>query len=163
MANRVSYLKFLAQNKNSFVSDLVNVKQPNQGGQSLAITAGVDKSMEQRSATLPEAKMNQLLMLSDDPKQYYRALEELKREQLEKGRIREDHLFEDKYIISERTIHTKGGRGGGYMGSMGPGGGGGAGGQGYLARVAESRYRDDGRYPVDDEQLLMHLEDNEFE
>ena len=41
--------------------------------------------------------------------------------------------------------------------------GGGAGGQGYLARVAESRYRDDGRYPVDDEQLLMHLEDNEFE
>ena len=49
------------------------------------------------------------------------------------------------------------------MGSMGPGGGGGAGGQGYLARVAESRYRDDGKYPVDDEQLLMHLEDNEFE
>ena len=98
MANRVGYLKFLAQNKNSFVSDLVNVQQPNAPGQS---SVG-------KSTTLPEAKMNQLLMLSDDPKQYYRALEELKREQMDKGKIREDHLFEDKYIISERTVTAKG-------------------------------------------------------
>ena len=46
-------------------------------------------------------------MLSEDPKQYYRALEELKKEQMEKGRMKEDHLFEDRYIISERTIHNK--------------------------------------------------------
>jgi len=46
-----------------------------------------------------------LLMLADDPKNYYNALQELEKEEEEKGNIKEDHLFSDKYIISEKTIN----------------------------------------------------------
>ena len=44
-------------------------------------------------------------MLSDDPKMYYKALEELKHEEQKKGNYREDHLYDDNYIISDRTIN----------------------------------------------------------
>ncbi len=49
-------------------------------------------------------KMNQLLMLADDPKRYQLAMEELKKEEGDKGNFSQDHLFDDRYIISERNF-----------------------------------------------------------
>lgn len=84
-------------------------------------------------------------MLSEDPKQYYKALEELKKEQMDKGRLREDHMFEDKYIISERTIYSKALTGG-------------ISNQGYGQTIGRYNYNQD---EILDEENQMHLEDNE--
>ena len=46
-------------------------------------------------------------MLADDPKLYHRALEDLKAEEQDRGNMTEDHLFDDKYIITERTFKNR--------------------------------------------------------
>lgn len=56
--------------------------------------------------------MNQLLMLADDPKNYFRAMQDLQNDQEEKAqamgiKFREDHLFDDKDIISEKTVQQR--------------------------------------------------------
>ena len=56
MANRISYLQFLSQNKNAFMSDIAVVQ--NEDG-------GVNHSSDVTN------KMNKLLMLAEDPKIYY--------------------------------------------------------------------------------------------
>lgn len=43
-------------------------------------------------------------MLAEDPKIYYQALEDLKNEEEGRGTFSQDHLFDDKYIISERNF-----------------------------------------------------------
>jgi hypothetical protein len=50
--------------------------------------------------------MNQLLMLGDDPKKYNQALQDYNQNHRNPSH-REDHLFEDKYIISEKTLHAR--------------------------------------------------------
>eukprot|EP00347_Sterkiella_histriomuscorum_P018862 403343887 len=94
MANRIGYLKFLSQNKNAYISDLALVNQSGEG----------DINNSQNDVN---GKMNQLLMLAEDPKTYMRAMEDLQREEENNAygyRAKQDHLFDDKYIISDKTI-----------------------------------------------------------
>ena len=75
MANRISYLQFLSQNKNSLVQDVAVLEQNDSG-------------------------KSKLLMLAEDPKAYGQAIEEYRAD-------KEDHMFQDKYIISDKTINLK--------------------------------------------------------
>jgi hypothetical protein len=59
MANRIGYLKFIASNKNALLSDIALMEKQQKKGE------------ENESNIDVHNKMNQLLMLSDDPKVYY--------------------------------------------------------------------------------------------
>jgi len=78
MSNRVSYLKMLSEHKNNFLSEFVSVKDQNE-------SVGSNKAQH-------------LLMIADDPKNYYAAMEELKEEE---GAMNRDHVFSDQYVYSE--------------------------------------------------------------
>ncbi len=54
MQNRVDYLKFLSENRNALMSDVTALRE-HMGDEGL------------------NGKMNQLLLLSEDPKSYYQA------------------------------------------------------------------------------------------
>lgn len=99
MASRVQYLKFLHTNKDAFISDLATLNPNNE-------------SLNHSSGNEARSKMNQLLMLADDPKNYFRAMMDLQNDQQDKAlslglKIKEDHLFEDKYIISDKTVQQQ--------------------------------------------------------
>jgi hypothetical protein len=70
MVNRVSYLKFLSKNKHSLISDVATVKDQNNN----SYNGG-------GSGSNIEGKMGQLLMLAEDPKAYYEAMQHLQMEQ----------------------------------------------------------------------------------
>jgi len=48
--------------------------------------------------------MTKLLMLAEDPKIYHQAMEDFRDTQEDQGIFCQDHLFEDKYIISEKNF-----------------------------------------------------------
>lgn len=83
MANRISYLKFLAKNKNALMSDIAHVDKfksgQNNGNGNTLLAFEDDQSLDVQS------KMNQLLMLAEDPKIYYQAMEDLKNEEEDRG------------------------------------------------------------------------------
>ncbi len=60
--------------------------------------------VDEENSSNVQNKMNQLLMLSDDPKIYYQAMEELKDTERDRGNFSQDHLFDDKYIVSEKNF-----------------------------------------------------------
>mmetsp|Transcript_45788 Transcript_45788/g.33506 ORF Transcript_45788/g.33506 Transcript_45788/m.33506 type:complete len:110 (-) Transcript_45788:36-365(-) len=95
LANRVNYLKFLAQNKQSFISDvalLATKDEQTHNGSDQELLLGTQQ------------KMQKLLVLAEDPKLYQKAIEDFKDAQVDKGALAQDHLFEDKYIISDKTF-----------------------------------------------------------
>ena len=48
--------------------------------------------------------MGKIMMLTEDPKAYYQALGDLKSEEYERGELSRDHLFNDRYVISEKNF-----------------------------------------------------------
>ena len=45
--------------------------------------------------------------MTDDPKAYYQIYEDMKSEENEKGELSRDHLFNDRYVVSEKNFTLK--------------------------------------------------------
>lgn len=64
MANRINYLKLLSQNKNSLISDIALIDKTRD-------LKSTSMNLENKGNNDVQSKMNQLLMLAEDPKLYY--------------------------------------------------------------------------------------------
>ena len=103
MANRVSYLNFLSKNKHSLIGDVAQISEhPYYAPQTLDVNSHLNSSQHLLSQSSSAMNMKQQRGIDMGQIEHRAYLESIGT-----SARREDHLFEDKYIINEKTIGSK--------------------------------------------------------